>query len=163
MGAFSTYTSLATLMPGTTFDTQTNNLASKCIDQAESYIKARLSRRYDVSALPFTVATTTSMATNFSETYAMGLVFKYQSRGAKESIARGDALIKDVVSAIDKIVEMKSDLLDATTGGSPISERTNLREVLCNTSNYHATFDEDDPLDWTEDEDKLTDIENGRL
>lgn len=163
MGAFSTYTSLATLMPGTSFDTATNNLASKCIDQAETYIKQRLSRRYDVSTLPFTINTTTSMVTNLSEAYAMGLLFKYISRGAKESISRGNEILADAKKAIDMIVNHQSDLLDATNGSTPVTERTNLNEVICSTSSYSTTFEEDDPLNWVEDPDKLTDIANDRL
>lgn len=163
MGTFCTTTSLATLMPGISFDTGTTNLASKCVDWAESYCKQRLSRRYDVSALPFTVHTTSSMLTGLAEQLAMGHLYKNMSRGSKESIGRGDALLKEAKDAIEAIMKHKSDLLDAATGGTPVTERTNLVTVLASYTAYHTTFDEDDPLNWLPDEDKLTDIEDGRL
>lgn len=163
MGTFSTYTSLAVLMPGVSFDTSTNNLAARCIDWAEGYIRGQLSRRYNVAQPPFTVYTTTSMLTCLSEQLAMGHLYKNLSRGSKESISRGDALISDAKEQIKRILDKESELLDASTGSVVVSERTTINEVICSTSSYHTTFDEDDPLNWAVDSDKLTQISDDRL
>lgn len=162
MGTFCTTTSLQTLMPGTSFDTGTTNLATKCIEWSENWIKGALSKRYDVSAAPFTVHTTTSMLTSIGEQLAMGFFWKNSSRGSKESITRGNDLIKDAKEQIMAIANYQDGLLDATTGSSLVSERSNNPQVLCNTDSYYTTFDEDNPLNWRPDPDKLDDIEDGR-
>lgn len=162
MGTIATTSSLAIFMPGVTFDAATTTLASFCISWAENHVKSSLARRYDVSGLPFTVATTTSMLTSLVEEFAMGYFHKQNSRGSTQSITRGEALLKTAQDKLNDLANGRLDLLDATNGSSVVSERSTNEVIYSSTSAYHTTFDEGDPLGWGPDEDKISDIETER-
>lgn len=159
MGTFATTTSLQTLLPGVTFDTATTSLASMCITWAEGFIRTNLARRYDMSASPFN--TTTSIPTHITsitEKMAMGHYYKNSSRGSKESISRGEALLTEARNEILSIARYETDLVD--TSFTAIANRSS--EIYASTSAYHTTFDEDDPVNWDVDQDKLDDIDTAR-
>lgn len=160
MGTFATTTSLQTLLPGTTFDNATTSLCSLCITWAEGYIRTALSRRYNMSSSPFNTSTSipTSL-TSITEQLAMGFYFKNSSRGSKESISRGEALIKEAKAQISDIAEFRTDLLDNSY--SVISSFQS--RIIGSASAYHTTFNEDDPLNWKPDADKLTSIADERI
>lgn len=162
MGTMATTTSLAILLPGITFDAPTTTLASFCINRAESEIRGSLARRYDVAALPFTVGTSSSMLTQLAEELSMGFLFKFNSRGGKESISRGNELISSARSTLGLLANGGLDLLDATNGTSVVAERSTNEVIYSSTSAYHMTFDEADPLNWGPDDDKISDIETER-
>ena len=162
MGTFATTTALNTLMPGINFDTATTSLADRCVAWAESWVRGTLSKRYDVSAAPFTTYTSTSHLTCMTEELAMGYLYRHLSRGGKESLSRGDAMVKSAQDAIGAIAAFNADLLDIA-GTAPVATKSTATQILHSASSYHTTFDEDDPLDWSVDDDKLTDIANGRL
>jgi len=66
-----------------------------------------------------------------------------------------------VLANLLQIADYKMDLLDTT--GSVIADFANTAyRVLCNTNTYRSTFDEDDPLNWVTDSDKISDIGNAR-
>ena len=159
MGVFATTTALQTLLPGVTFDTATTSLCTLCITWAEGLIRNNLAKRYNLAASPFNTSTTIpTQVTSITEKIAMGYYFKLSSRGAKESISRGDALITEGRREIEAISDYTTDLVDNSF--ALITQRQD--EVIASTSAYHTTFDEDDPLDWLPDDDKLTDIETDR-
>lgn len=160
MGTFATTTSLQTLLPGVSFDTATTSLCSMCITWAESLIRTSLARRYDMSASPFNTSTSIpTQITSITEQIAMGHYFKLSSRGSKESLGRGEALIDQGVKSLNAIMESKVNLLDNTF--STISDRMS-RAVKCSTSSYNTTFNEDDPLLWKPDSNKISDIADDR-
>ena len=159
MGTFATTTSLQTLMPGISFDAATTSLATMCITWAEGFIRTNLARRYNMSASPFNTSTSIpTYLTSLCEQMAMGYYFKNASRGAKESITRGEALLKFAQSEIMDIANYKKDLVDNSY--ALVTNRTS--EVIGSSSAYHTTFDEDDPINWRVDSDKISDIDSGR-
>lgn len=160
MGTFATTTALQTLLPGVSFDTATTSLCSLCITWAEGFVRTSLARRYDMSSSPFNTSTSipTSL-TSITEQLAMGYYFKNSSRGGKESIGRGDSLIKMAQDQLKNIANGTTDLLDNSYDVIANSQR----EVICSTSSYHTTFGEDDPTLWNVDEDKLSDIADERI
>ena len=162
MGTFATTTSLNVLMPGITFDTATTSLADRCISWAEGWAKGKLSKRFDTSASPFTVYTSTSHLTCLTEELAMGNLFKLMSRGGKESLTRGKEMVESAQKAIMDIAQFEADLM-GIDGVTPVSTKSTAVQIIHSASAYHSTFDEDDPIDWAVDGDKLTDIANGRL
>lgn len=159
MGTFATTTALQTLLPGVTFDTATTSLCSMCITWAEGFIRGKLARRYDVSASPFNTSTSIpTQITSITEKMAMGYYFKNSSRGSKESISRGEALLKEGRDEIMGFVNGECDLVDNSY--AVVSDRRS--GIYESFSSYHTTFDEDDPVDWSVDTDKLSDISDGR-
>lgn len=162
MGSIATTTAIDTLMPDITFDSATTAIASKCIDWAETKVKGKLSRRYDVSASPFTVSTSTSMLTALVEQFSLGDLYRKISRGSKESISRGEALLKDALATLEQLSDGKCDLLNSA-GTDVVQGKSGYSEIISSTTGYHTTFDEDDPLNWKIDPDKLSDIKSGRL
>lgn len=159
MGTFATTSSLQTLMPGVSFDAVTTSLCSICITWAESLVRTSLARRYDMSASPFNTSTTIpTMVTSITEQIAIGHYFKLSSRGAKEALNRGQAMIDQGKADLKDILESKVNLLDNSF--SPITDR--LRAVVCSTSAYNTTFNEDNPLHWKVDTNKLSDISDER-
>jgi len=162
MGTFATTTGLEILMPGITFDSITTSLAGKCISWSESWIKSCLSKRFDVSSSPFTVYTSTSQLTSIAEEMAVGHLHRLMSRGAKESLTRGDSMVKGAQDTCRLIASFGSDLMNADGTGA-VANKSESQQVLHNQTTYHSTFDEDNPVNWVIDPDKEIDIEDGRL
>lgn len=162
MGTFATYTTLDTLIPGIGINTTTaQSLGSRCIDWAEGFVKAKLARRYDVSAWS-TFAATPPQVKYITEQIATGHFFQQISRGAPESLTRGQNLIDKGSDQLMMIAKNECDLVN--TAGSFVTERTTSarEDVICSSSAYHTTFDEDNPLNWEVDSSKLSDIASGR-
>lgn len=157
MGTYATTTSLDTLMVGTTFDTATTSVAGQCITWAEDEINKHLSKRYDTSSFSSSVP---PMVTSLAEQLSLGYLYDQLSRGSKESQTRADRLIKRVMENLKALSDGKADLVDSS--GSLISLRGGRKGVLSNTSGYTQTFNEDDPLYWKIDDDKLSDISDER-
>ena len=147
-------------MIGTTFDSATASLATKLITHAENEVNKYLSKRYDVTGWT-TAAATPPLVTSLAETLAEGYMSQRMSRGGKEAMARGAALIKQAIDNLVLIQDFKSDLVDST--GSVIQDFSNTSyRILSNTTDYSPTFNEDDELQWKVDPDKLDDIDSER-
>ena len=159
MGTYATTTSLETIMIGTTFDTATSALGSKMITHAESEVNKYISKRYDVSS--FTTTSMPPLLTSLTETLAEGYMYQRMSRGGKEGLAHGKALIDMALKNLELIAKRELDLLDSS--GDPVAEASNSSyQILSNTTAYSPTFNEDDSLDWKVDINKLDDIESDR-
>lgn len=159
MGTYATTSSYDVILVGTTLDTATTSVISKCITWAENEINKKLAKRYDVSAWS-TAALTPPMVTSMCEQLALGYFYDNNSRGGKEGGARADRLIKRVMANLDELAMGKLELVNSS--GSIITARGTAKGVLSSTSDYSATFAEDDPLTWAVDPDKLDDISDGR-
>ena len=147
-------------MIGTTFDSLTTSLANKLITHSENEITKYLSKRYDVS-LWSSVTSTPPMVISLCETLTEGYMYQRMSRGGKEAMARGQELIKQAISNLDKIAKYESDLIDSS--GSVVSDFSNTSyRVLANTDGYTPTFGEDNELEWRVDPDKINDIKSSR-
>jgi len=160
MGTYATTTSLNTLMGGTyTFDTATSLAADKAIAWAEREIDKKLSRRYDVSDFRTTVP---PLVTSICEMYSLGLLYQLVSRGGKEMLAQGKALIDSAKADLAEIADGKGDICN--TAGSIIPDLLDDGggAIRSNTSDYTPTFAEDNPLNWRIDSDKLDDIKSDR-
>ncbi len=90
-------------------------------------------------------------------------MWEFLSRGGagKESIERAKVLKTDALDNLNSVSLYKMDLLN-TTGSLIADMANNSQRVLCSTSDYSNTMNEDDELDWAVDSTKLTDIANGR-
>lgn len=159
MGLYATVTSLQTLMVGTNLTT-TSSLAAELITRAERRVNSALARRYDLSTATF--QTTTSIPPQVREWATMlaeGYMWKSLARGGagKDSMARGDSLIKEVLDDLKLVTDYKLELL--STSGSVIVDMSNTSyRVLSNTTGYTPTFDEAEELNWEIDPDKINDI-----
>ena len=157
---YATTTALQTLMIGTNFDTATTALGVKLITHAENEINKYLSKRYDMTAFTAT-ASVPPMITSWCETLAEGYMCQRMSRGGKEAMARGQTLIDQVIGNLKLVADYKLDLVN--TAGSVIADMSNTAyRVLCNTTNYANTFNEDDPNNWEVSDTKLDDIDTER-
>lgn len=165
MGTYCTTTSLETLMVGTTFDSATTALATECITQAETEVNKYLSRRYDLSSSPFLTSTSIPpLVQTVSKWLALSYMYENLARGAgpgSEVFTRADRLSKRAIENLKLIADYKAHLLDSSGDAVSDSASTAYR-VLCNTSDYSNTFNEDDPKDWAIDQDKLDDIDSER-
>jgi hypothetical protein len=148
-------------MIGTKNDTATSALASVCITDAENEIKKRLAKRYDFSGSPFDTTTTIPpIITTLTETLAIGYMYENMARGSKEGHARADRYIKRVMDNITELLEGDAQLMDAS--GELIAETEGEWSVFNSTEGYSPTFNEDDPENWTPDQEKLDDIADER-
>jgi hypothetical protein len=131
--------------------------ASLCITQAENEIRKILSERYDVSAAEFQTSTSTPpMVQDICLWLSLGYFFQLSSRGGKESIERGKTFIKQAMDNLFQIANREASLVSSS--GSLIDEIGNYMGMTSTTKNYAPTFNEDDPLEWAADPDKLDDI-----
>lgn len=164
MGTYATTTTLDTLMVGVTFDTATTSLAGTCITQAETKVREFISKRYDLSDANFALTTTSTVPpiiTTLCEWYSSGLLWSFQSRGGVESLSRGKELRDLATENLTSISKYEHDVLNAA--GSVIADKGETAfRILDNTSPFTETFNEDDPLLWRVDKDKLKDIEDSR-
>lgn len=156
MGRYCTTTSLATLWGGADF-TDLTATATLMIDQAEAEIDKMLSARYNMASDTFQTSTSIPpMVTVLAQWLSLGYLYEQTARGSKDSYARADRYIKKAMSNIDKILEHKYNLVDAS--GDLIADNTTELQILSTTSEYSNTFNEDDPLDWNVNTQKLDDI-----
>jgi hypothetical protein len=145
-------------MIGTTFDSVTTALADKMITHAENEINKYISKRYDISSFQVSVP---PLVTSLCETLAEGYMHWRMSRGGKDSMARGKEMIKEVQSNLLLIQGYKADILDSS--GSIIDDMsTTSFRIQSSTVDYHNTFNEDDPVNWGVDLEKLLAIEDER-
>jgi len=160
---YCTTTSLDILMVGTVFTTTVNALANIVIPQAESEINKYLSKRYDLSSDYFATITSSipPLVITLCERLSQGYMYQQLGRGGKEAMARGVLFIKPVLDNLELIRDYKVDLVDTAGSVLPDFENTAYK-VLTNTDDYSETFQEDDPLKWKIDSDKLDDIANDR-
>lgn len=148
-------------MVGTSFDTATTTLATKCITHAENEINKWLSKRYNIASFNDTSTSVPPLITSLAETLAEGYIYQRSSRGAKEWMTRGKELITQATDNLKLISEYQLDLVDSN--GTVIGDFSNTAyRVLSNTIDYSNTFDEDNELNWAVDSDKLSDIADGR-
>ena len=157
MGTYATTSSYDVILVGTTLDTATTSVISKCITWAENEINKKLAKRYDISSFQTSVP---PMLTTMCEQLALGYFYDNNSRGSKEGGVRADRLIKRVMDNLNELAMGKLELVNSA--GSIITARGTAKGVLSSTSDYTSTFAEDDPLNWNVDPDKLDDIADER-
>jgi len=160
MGTYCTTTSFSDILVGTTVDTATTSLLSKKIDLSENTIKSRLSKRYDVSSFNTTTAVPPQL-TNLCEKLTEGFYYQSASRGNEKMLKRGDMCVKWAMNELKMISDGVVNLLD--TSGSSITERDDGKWDMTSSSyGYTSTFNEDDPINWQVDSDKIDDIADDR-
>lgn len=156
MGTYATVTSLQTIMVGTSFSPSgMTTLADKCITWAENEVNKYLSKRYDLSSATFQTSTSIPpLVTSLTEQLSAAYLQRRLARGDKEQIKMTTSDIEMVVDNLKLIADYKLDLLD--TSGDPLTDMSNTAySVRSNTDDYAQTFDEDDPLNWAIDDEKL--------
>jgi hypothetical protein len=145
-------------MVGTTFDTATTALATICITQAENEVNKYCSKRYSI---PSFLTSTPPLITTISEFYSIGLMYQFMSRGSEEGMARGKTFVDMALKNLESLRDYTVNLVD--TAGSVVVDKSNTAyRILSNTDTYSPTFNEDDPLDWQQDSDKLAAIKAER-
>lgn len=160
MGLYCTTTSLETLWGGASF-TDLTDTASLMITQAENEIDKRLSKRYDMSSAIFQTTTSVPpMITTLCQWLSLGYLYENTARGSQDAFVRADRYINKAHENMDAILEYKADLVD--TDGEKVPDSNNQFNVYSNQDDYHETFNEDDPLNWSVDCDKLDDIADDR-
>jgi hypothetical protein len=83
------------------------------------------------------------------------------SRVGKDAMSRGNDLIKQSIENLKLISEYKMDLVDFS--GDVVADMSNTAyRIQSSTVNYHNTFNEDDPINWDIDPNKVSDIEDER-
>lgn len=142
-------------------NTATANLAQACIDDAIAKVKEKLARRYDVSSSYFNTTSAAAPAlVTISRWLATSYCYSHLARGGKDAFARGNHFEKKAMDNLTQLQERKADLVDQD--GAVIAERSDSFQVLSNTQDYSETFNEDNPLKWRPDQDKLDDIADER-
>lgn len=162
MGTFCTTTSLYENLIGVDQDTATTTLLTNAIGEAEDEIRAAVSSRYNISSDNFQTATSVPpLVRTMCLDYSEGLFYRRNSRGDDNWYKLGIKILERVEKKFKSIQKGEIHLLD--TQGSIISEKDNGNFAMTSSSSgYAETFNEDDPLKWIIDSDKLDDISDGR-
>lgn len=163
MGTYCTYTGYQAKMIGTDFDNDvTLDLAEACQEDAEAEINKYIAGLYDTSGSPFNTSTSIPpIIRTICEWFSMGYMYEGNALGGKDSYNRADRYLDRARKNLEKITSGDLKLTDTT--GSIIPERDNgYYEIHDSSSEYYNTFNEDDPLKWSVDPDKLEDIANER-
>ncbi len=160
MGIYCTTTALEILLPGIKFDTKTSQLAVKCIDRGEREINKYICARYDVASFQ-TAGAVPPLVSDLCEQLGEGYIYQRQSRGGKESIKRGQEIVKAATKELMDIRDYKVDLVDSI-GGKVNDKPAPKFQILSTTGDYTDTFAEDAPINWAIDSCKLDDIADDR-
>lgn len=134
-------------------------LASALIDDAEAEIDKRLAPIYDVTGWTTSAATPPAVQT-ICKWLATGYLYEATARGSKDAYARADRYLKKATENLDELVDGDAGLVDSS--GAVIETESDEMPVHCNTTDYAPTFNEDSPLNWSPDSDKLDDIADER-
>ncbi len=160
MSTYTTTTSIAIMLVGSTL-TNGTAAAAQCITMAENEIKKQLSKRYDVSASEFnTVGSIPPMLQDLALWLSLGYFYQISSRGGKEGMLRGKTFIDQAMSNLAQLADREVDLV-STLGGA-LTEDSSFGAMTSTTKDYAPTFNEDDPLLWVVDPDKLDAIDSER-
>lgn len=159
--SYCTTTSFATFIIGVSTDTATTALLGKCIEWSEAEINKYISKRYDISSFNDTTTSTPPLIKSLCEQLSEAFFYSRNSRGGKESLKRAADIRKEILDNLKMIRDYEVDLLDQSGDVITDFSQTAYR-VLSNTDDYTETFNEDDPLNWKVDQDKLKDIAAGR-
>ena len=160
MAKFCTITSLEARLIGTTLDTITTAAITACCTRAENEVGKYISTRYSFNSWT-TTASTPPIIVSLADDLAIGYFYRDNARGGKDAFVRSNEYLEDARSNLEKILNGKINLLDSS--GNLVSElSTGSYSILSNTKDYQSTFDEDSPIAWKVDPEKLEDISDTR-
>jgi len=152
MGIYATTTSLETYWGGASFSGLTAQ-SSLLITQAENEVNKYLAKRYDIAPFQTTVP---PMVQTLTEWLSLGYLYENTARGSENTYQRADRYIKKAMDNLMDIADHKADLVSSS--GEVIAEAALGLQILSTSTDYHSTFNEDDPLNWSVDQDKVDDI-----
>lgn len=158
-----TYTSIQYRMVNTDFSNAASAaLFSEVCDAADETIRTCLSKQYDVSAAYFQTSTSAPpMLQEVGENLVIGYMIESLSRGGEAEMKRADRYLERAMAVLNDLKDNKIALFDSL--GSIITpDSSDYPGVLESHSSYEPTFNEDHPLDWSQDDDKLEDIFDAR-
>ena len=161
--AYSTYTSILTILPGlpqtSTANgwTETTIVVAKHITRADSIIDGMISQRYD------TPVSNAPLLNTLSEDITA--YFTYRSFYTQDNMNRSeyfDDLRSDAMEVLEKIRKGDINLVD--TAGSAILEPSTSTQSIVDSNNkdYQPFFDVDSEYDWKFDDDLIEDIRDKR-
>lgn len=164
---YATSTSILVILPGmpqtSTVSGYTSTVAiiDSHISRADSYINAKISNRYDVSGFD-TVGSVPPLLKMLSEDIASYYTYRSQFSADNQNVNEWTEKFKDAIEVLNQIRDGDMDLVNTT--GSLITELTDTENdmVTSSTEDYQSYFDEDSPLDWKVDDDKLESINDAR-
>lgn len=162
MSFYATTTAIASRCPDLELaDTATSDLVSACLDDASAEVDKYLSRRYDLTNYQTTTAAIPPMMRSLTIRLAEAYVWQRNSRGAKESLKRGDNLEKAVIQNLIDLRDYDASLVD--TSGALIANDPDAGSfrILSNTKDYRDTFNEGKSAKWKVSATKLSDIPDG--
>lgn len=157
----STVTSISVRVPDLELDTATTAMVSASIDDAEAEVNKYLSRRYDMSPFQTTTASIPPLMRTLSIRLTEAYVWQRNSRGAKESLKRGDNLEKSVIENLIALSTYVANLTDTAGSLIPSDANNGAFRVLSNTVDFRDTFNEGKSSQWHVDRDKLEAIDDG--
>lgn len=134
---------------------------SRHIIRADNLINSMISNRYDVSGFD-TSGSVPPLLQTFSEDISTYYEYRSEFSGDNQNDNEWLDRYKDSMDFLKDIRDGNMDLVDST--GSLIAEReiAALDLVESNNESYQPLFDEDGPLEWKVDDDKLDTIEDNR-
>jgi hypothetical protein len=160
-----TVISLLPILPQTSTSsgyTATTSLVTSHISRADNIINGKIVKRYDISGFDTTGSVPPiliSLSEDITSYFTMRSYFSSDNQNENEWVDKF-LLAKET---LDMLREGDMDLFD--TAGSLIPEReTDLGDglVVSSTEEYQSFFDEDEPINWKVDDDKLTSIRDAR-
>jgi len=123
------------------------------IVKAEAVINSKIGNKYTV---PFT--TVPPVIAVFAEDITAYMIMRTMYTQDSQNKTAWIEDFKAAISSLNAIRDGKQVVLDSS--GNELSRAS--EEVHSNNMNYHPTFDVDDPLNQSQDDDKITEIEDAR-
>ena len=139
--------------------TQTVAIINSHITRADTLIKGKIASRYDIAGF---TASVPPLLRTISEDIASYFSFRSWFSQDNQNVNEWTDKFKEAESMLDMIRKGDMDLFN--TAGALIAERasSNISLVDSNNLDYQPYFDEDGPLEWKVDSEKLDDINEKR-
>lgn len=140
--------------------TATVDIVEAQIPRAESFVNGKVIRRYDVSGF------SSGAAVQPLKTLAEDITCYYTYRELFTSDNQNENEWTDkyylAVDMLDQIMKGDLDILDSDNNIIEERQSSSYDRVESNTEDYAPTFDEGSVLDWENDPDKISDIEDSK-
>lgn len=125
------------------------------IEKAQAVIDSKIGNKYTV---PFTTGNVPPVIEVFAGDIAAYYIMRTMYTQDSQNKTAWVEDFKIAISALNAIRDGKQVVLDSSGNELARAEE----EVTSNNMNFHSTFDVDDPLNQSQDDDKLTEIDDER-
>ena len=163
--SYSTNTTITLILPGLPQTTSaaghstTLALVDQHIARADNVINGKIAIRYNVANFTSTVP---PLVKTISEDITSYFTYRSLFSSDNQNLNEWTDKYKESIQMLDDIRNGDMDLIDENGNIIGEKETSDVDKIESTTQDYQPFFDEDEPIEWAVDGDKLTNIKDNR-